>query len=136
MGTNYYMMSNACQHCGRGEQELHIGKSSMGWCFSLNTHPDDNIHSLEDWRAAWAANPIRDEYQQAITPAEMERIITQRVGRFPDKGAPLGYESRERFFEMNDAEPGPCGLLRHRVDGRHCIAHGEGTYDIMRGEFC
>lgn len=111
MGTNYYMTVNPCAHCGRGEQELHIGKSSAGWMFSLNTHPDDGIETLDDWRAAWVSNPIRDEYHQNISAAEMERIITER-----------------------EAWNG-CPLQRHRVDGRLCIAHGPGTWDIMRGEF-
>ena len=26
-------------------------------------------------------------------------------------------------------------LLRHRVDGIHCIGNGEGTYDFIRGDF-
>ena len=107
MGTNYYMTVDACPHCGRGRDELHIGKSSAGWVFSLNTHPDDGITGLDDWREAWKRNPIRNEYGDAVKPEEMERTITARK----------------------------TGLRRHDIDGRFCIAHGEGTYDLMRGEF-
>ena len=110
MGTNYYMAVNACPHCHRSESELHIGKSSAGWCFSLNTHPDNGIESLDDWRAAWANNGIRDEYDRSISAEEMERTILNRVWK--------------------GAEP-----QRQQVDGRHCIAHGDGSYDIMRGDF-
>lgn len=112
MGTNYYMTVNACQCCGRAESELHIGKSSGGWVFSLNTHPENGIETLDDWRAAWADNRIRDEYGQTITPEEMERTVTQRK---PWQGRVL---------------------LRHSIDGTFCLAHGDGTFDIMRGEFC
>lgn len=134
MGTNYYMTVNACPSCGRGERELHIGKSSGGWCFSLNTHPDDCLTSLEEWRAAWANNPIRDEYHRAVSPAEMERIVTERSWPRPE-AIPFGYRSLTDFCEINHAAPGPNGLWRHKVDGRHCIAHGDGTFDLMRGEF-
>jgi hypothetical protein len=111
MGTKYYMIYNACASCGRGEETLHIGKSSAGWVFSLNTHPEAGIESLDDWRAAWANCPIKNEYGERITPQEMERVITQREA----------WQGRQ--------------LSRHTVDGRHCIARGDGTFDLMRGEF-
>ena len=110
MGTNYYITLDACACCGRGGEELHIGKSSGGWCFSLNTHPENGIESLEDWKAVWADKPIKDEYGNTINPDEMLRIITQRTwrGEFP---------------------------RRHAIDGSHCLDHGDGTWDVMRGEF-
>ena len=111
MGTNYYMAVNACPHCHRSESELHIGKSSGGWCFGLNTHPDNGIESLDDWRAAWANNRIRDEYGSPISAEEMDRTITERKP----------WQGRE--------------LARHTVDGRFCLANAIGTYDIMRGDF-
>ena len=51
MGTNYtvqiYTGNNAE---GEAEYEdLHIGKSSMGWVFSLRVYPERGIHSLYDW---------------------------------------------------------------------------------------
>jgi len=36
---------------------------------------------------------------------------------------------------MNQAEPGPDGLARHKVNDGHCIGHGEGTWDLIIGEF-
>ena len=111
MGTNYFMAVNACPHCARSENELHIGKSSGGWVFSLNTHPGNGIETLADWKAAWAGNGIRDEYGRSISAEEMERIITERKP----------WEGRQ--------------LARHAVDGRFCLANAIGTYDIMRGDF-
>jgi hypothetical protein len=46
MGTNYYMPVEKCDHCGHKPKALHIGKSSAGWCFSLNTHPAEGINRL------------------------------------------------------------------------------------------
>ena len=111
MGTNYYMTVDACQCCGRGTQDLHVGKSSAGWVFSLNTHPDNGLDGLDDWQAAWANHPIKDEYGRTISAAEMLRIVTERAG-WKDRA-----------------------LLRHSPDGRFCLASGAGSYDLMRGEF-
>ena len=56
MGTNYYLKSAACPHCGRRDSdELHIGKSSAGWSFSFHGYDKSwetevTIRSCKDWR--------------------------------------------------------------------------------------
>jgi hypothetical protein len=111
VGTNFYLIENVCPHCSRGDERLHIGKSSAGWCFSLHVHPDNGINNLADWEARWNRDDavIADEYGHSVTPNEMMDRITKREW--------------------------PNGLSRHDVDGRHCISHGEGTYDLCRGDF-
>ena len=114
MGTNYfYSPRPPCAECGRHFDELHIGKSSGGWCFALHVIPDEGINSLDDWKARFAlpGSSIQNEYGDVTTVEEMLSIITERErqGRLP---------------------------LRHDpVDGRHCIGHGEGTWDLIAGEF-
>lgn len=137
MGTNYYIQRGICEHCGRGDQDLHIGKSSGGWVFALNTHPELGIESLDDWRREWSRGTIINEYGDTLTAEEMERVIANRQPVRPRdwSAVPFGYHSMEDFLAHNHALPDPTGLLRHMVDGRHCIAHGDGTYDLMRGEF-
>lgn len=84
MGTNYYYQTvgtDPCPHCGRGDngEELHIGKSSVGWAFSLHIIPERRINTLEDWQKLWASGGrIFDEYGQSFTPEEMLEKITQR----------------------------------------------------------
>lgn len=127
MGTNYYLKTAACECCGLHDERntMHIGKSSYGWCFSLHVgkwlnDSDDapEAHSLKDWQALWSREGwiIVDEYKKPVTPEEMLRIITMRGGDY-------GYAKQ--------------GYLagRHDIDGRHCIGHGEGTYDYITGEF-
>lgn len=128
MGTNYYHSDNPCPHCGRGDEALHIGKSSAGWCFSLNTHPEEGIESLDDWKARWTEKSIRDEYGDPVSPDTMLRIIT-------DRHRPARHAFDPEWLRSNDAIPGPNNLARHQIDGRFCIAHGDGTFDIMRCEF-
>lgn len=126
MGTNYYLHEDTCPHCGRGPESLHIGKSSFGWCFGLHVIPEENLDSLEAWRARWPAGIIKDEYGETITPEEMLRVITEREWA----GRPMG----ETNMAENCAEPGPNKLLRHAI-GRYCVGHGEGTWDLVPGEF-
>lgn len=113
MSTNYYTIKR-CDHCHH-EERLHVGKSSGGWCFSLATHPTQGITSLDDWRRKFGEDgiTIEDEYGFSVSPAEMLATITERSG----------------FALAGHA------LHRCTIDGRHCIGHGEGTWDIMVGEF-
>lgn len=129
MGTNYYLEEDRCLHCDRAER-LHIGKSSAGWVFALHVIPDEGINSLEDWEERWSRPNVRivDEYNRDLTPAEMMLCITTRSGHGE------GMNSK-RLASNHDMAPGPNGLVRSRVDGRHCIAHAPGTWDLCVGEF-
>ena len=143
MGTNYYLHPQAdCPCCKRPFEPLHIGKSSYGWCFSLHVIPEEGISTLDDWRQRWQQPGviIRDEYGVTSTPEQMEARITER-----DHSSNLNwqgcwwpsnhYSSEAHFHQMNHSERGPNFLLRHRIDGRHCVGHGPGTYDYIAGEF-
>lgn len=113
MGTNYYWHepSKACPTCGNDTAEVyHIGKSSDGWCFALNTHPERGLKTLADWRRVLWHGEIRDEYNALITPDEMLAEIVER-----------GANNRKRHDVLSD------GL---------CIENGGAWYDLMRGVFC
>ena len=140
MGTNFYLHSKLdCECCGRPFEPLHIGKSSSGWCFALHVIPHEGINSLDDWRALWIAPGayVRNEYGERVPLEDMEKIITQR-SRDKDWRDPRWwqgfYASEQDFHDKNCSERGPNGLLCHRI-GRYCIAHGDGTWDCMVGEF-
>lgn len=107
MGMNYYLLENCCDKCGRSDK-LHIGKSSWGWAFALHIDKSENLTCLRDWQERWSKPGVKlvDEEDREVSVGEMERIITKRVN-----------------------------VKRHDVDGRHCIAHGEGTYDLITGYF-
>ena len=135
MGTNYYHYQNVCAHCGRGDAPRHIGKSSGGWCFSLHVYPEDGIKTLVDWeKILGAGGEIRDEYDKDISLKEMLEIIKERNWKPRGKG-PVMYASWEEFHERNYSEFGPNNLMRHKVDMKYCIGHGEGTWDLIIGEF-
>ncbi len=128
MGTNYYLHRDICPHCGRGDERLHIGKSSAGWCFSLHVDADEGINSLDDWKALWSAphTKIVDEYGREHSCDQMLETILERA--WPQRERSLEY------YAANQAEPGPNNLMRHAIN-RFCVGHGEGTYDLIVGEF-
>jgi len=88
MGTNYYWRYNICDKCNRYD-ELHIGKSSFGWAFSLHVYPeqkwaDDDyivIENLEDWKEKFTTegSKIFDEYNREVSKDEVLDTITNRI---------------------------------------------------------
>lgn len=135
MGTNYYLVYPDDED-GRPSPQLHIGKSSSGWCFALRVYPERGLTSWNDWWRLLEARPdnaaIKDEYGDPLTLAEMWAVISLRHwNRRPS--CPYG-RPEERFLADNHAEWGPNNLLRARIGGR-CVGHGEGTWDYIEGEF-
>ena len=137
MGTNYYLHKNECPACHRSDEPMHIGKSSGGWCFGLHVYPEKLLNTLDDWRKIWVepGTLIKNEYGDKVTPVDMEKIITRRKGRKRIVFPWFGYRDEEDFLEKNHAVLGPNNLLRHEIDTRFCIGHGEGTWDYLAGYF-
>ena len=125
MGTNYYWKDDGEKDL---EEALHIGKSSAGWCFSLRVNPELGIETLEDWEYRWSRGSIYDEYGAPVEPSDLLRNIVDRYGPGLEDWTP-------EMLKQNHAVLGPRGLVRHEIDGTHCIKHGKDTYDLMRGEF-
>lgn len=131
MGTNYYLLKDTCQHCGKPDEKIHIGKSSCGWCFALRV--TDDIKNLSDWKKLFRNHSIIDEYGCNVSTDRMMEIITCRHSNNTDHG-PF-YDTWEEFHIRNNSEPGPNNLVRSKIDGSHCVGHGDGTWDLITGEF-
>jgi hypothetical protein len=137
MGTNYYTVKKGVEEmdseafwASRGsEDNLHIGKSSAGWCFSLHIIPELNIHDLPGWVPYLLDQDrlIVDEYRQVVTYEQMLAIITDR------KSNRTCTWTRE-MYDKNYAEPGPNNLARHSL-GHGCTRQGAGSWDCIEGEF-
>ena len=133
MGTNYYAIKK-CTCCGN-EDSYHIGKSSGGWTFSLHVEPNEDINDLQDVLKI-IEDPeriVKDEYDRVLSKSEMLDTIKNR--KCEEMGSPpTGYRSWKHFHILNDTLEGPNNLLRHKLK-YNCIAHGEGTWDCIEGEF-
>lgn len=124
MGTNFYLRRP-------DSPTLHIGKSSGGWVFMLHIYPELGINNLDDWKSVFC-DPyalIQDEYGKIKAPVRMLDWITNRSWGDGHACHP------QSVYDQNHAEPGPNGLLRSKVDGVHCVGHGEGTWDYIVGDF-
>ena len=140
MGTNYYATKGAkepCECCGRPweEERIHIGKSSGGWCFSLHVDPEMGINDWPDWERELASGAwkIVEEYGVELDLSELRKVVTERHHAKGEGGIRVTKEEAD-FHRANQSERGPRGLHRHRI-GDHCIKHGAGTWDCIRGEF-
>jgi len=131
MGTNYYVVMEGCDACNRPHENLHIGKSSAGWAFSLRLHR--HIRSLGDWKELWSSGvEVVNEYGDGVTIEEMIDRITNRAN--PDKN--------EDNLRRAAATMAPhClpdfkhGLLRH-VNAEDQSFNHDVTYDYCDYEFC
>ena len=128
MGTNYYLIFDECEHCGHSANKRHIGKSSNGWHFALHVYPEDEINSLSDWTTLWEKGDaeIQDEYGKTMGFCELLEIIEKREGLWPPT---------KQFCQNNHCFLGLNNLASCEIDGKHCIGHGKGTWDLCIGEF-
>lgn len=82
MGTNYFLVRNACHACGhyREEDAIHIGKRSSGWRFCWHalgpeeSPTGDPFKHVEDWEAYLLTMPVNyrifDEYGGEFKPQQ------------------------------------------------------------------
>jgi hypothetical protein len=129
---------------------LHIGKSSIGWCFSLHVYPLGGPKNLSDWMAEWCDRGVHivDEYGERVTASQMLRIISDRShghskdhpedgDSYDHPGYPQGMTYGD-YLRRNHAVRGPNGLLRHKASdlpGRE-VKHPSNlgfTYDHIQG---
>ena len=134
MSTNYYVKTGkkekvvcnlGCEHII--DEELHIGKYSIGWKFCLHIIPEKNINNLEDWKKILKSGKIYNEYHAEISYEEMIETI---IGDYENKGhkpkiCANDYGSYHTMIDPND------GL--YYVDKDELGK--DGSYVLVEGEF-
>ena len=131
MGTNYYAKIDECGHCGRGQEALHIGKSSAGWAFSLRVHPELSINDWSDWKIFLIGKAITDEYGSRVSFSDLEDTVIRRK---------IKIDNLEKFKDLAASMEPYCladidnGLLRH-VSLDNQVFNPHVTYDICDYEF-
>lgn len=82
MGTNYYVEPRpCCPTCGRRDDRVHIGKSSMGWAFVFRGHNEDEREQLTtaaQWFAYLEGRDITDEYGRPVTLDEFKAMVERK----------------------------------------------------------
>ena len=111
---------------------LHIGKSSMGWHFSLCIYPSLCINNLEDWKILFDNYEIEDEYGDLVSKDEMLDTITNRKRDVIETE-----EEKEMFCKRNHCEVGLNNLFAHTTTEYSSYQRTEGTYDLTEDwDFC
>jgi len=82
MGTNYYFELNKCETCGRADR-IHLGKSSLGWNFLLQTN---DLYYIGNWQEMkkWileAKGNIVDEYGRRISKQKFIELVESWKGK-------------------------------------------------------
>lgn len=108
MGTNFYARSKPCSCCGRSDKYGHIGKSSIGWSFTLRGYaggddsdydwvPPSGLHTWDAWKVWLSDKVIVDEYGDEHSLADFEDRVTNRShpnGLMVNDGTPHGRKRR------------------------------------------
>lgn len=145
MGTNYYVRVDVpvCEACNRPldelDEELHIGKSSFGWHFSLHVIPEMKLINLTSWAKFVKDKKIFNEYGEDISYDDLISTIRDRKGASGSDKSNFNhgfYRDWSDFHKRNSSEFGENGLIRAKIDGRHCVGHPrKGTWDYVAGDF-
>ena len=146
MGTNYYVKTGRKikRTCSLGfeheiDEELHIGKNSYGWMFTLQIFPELNIGELKDWTPILKSGKIFNEYGEEISYEDMRSTILKR-GRHEPFAKMTPAERKKLLMKMNERNSGcyevlmdPKSLLLRTSD---CLRGRQGNYCLERREFC
>jgi hypothetical protein len=137
-------------------QKIHVGKASMGWHFSLCIYPEYGINNFNDWKKLFSDSnvQIEDEYGDIISPEVMIEKITKRsISNWDDNPEAIkdfeahclqiqnsfrqctgskAYDSYDEYLEVNHAQRGNNGLLKHKLDKFHIENPDKtATYDYI-----
>lgn len=84
MGTNYYLITSPCDHCGKGQEKCHLGKASGGWHFSFRGYREDEnfllppgvqkVESIKEWKALVKLGTVEDEYGGRLSARAMTNL--------------------------------------------------------------
>ena len=97
MGTNYYVAKNRCECCNRSDEEYHIGKCSMGWAFSFQGYPWNNLTSWKQWKTFLKDQLIVDEYGDVVSYDEFVKMVeTHKSPNFIDKNGHKNFQHNEQ----------------------------------------
>lgn len=78
MGTNFYARIGVCKHCLAPKQEVHIGKSSIGWTFGFQS--TDEIRSYKAWLKQLKKSNVEiyDEYGKRWCINDFKELVENK----------------------------------------------------------
>ena len=86
MGTNFYTKLNYCDKCHRGD-EIHLGKSSMGWQFSFQYNGGEYYKNVEEMKEWLKDKTIIDECGDIIEYKQFWEMVAVKQEKFTNSHA-------------------------------------------------
>jgi len=84
MGTNYYTKIKECEHCGRFE-EIHLGKSSVGWKFCFNLNGKKYYQNYGELKDFLQDKLIKNEYEEVVSFEKFIELIQNKQSAKSDQ---------------------------------------------------
>ena len=84
MSTNFYAYSNICKRCGQDLpeavkcEEIHLGKSSVGWQFILQANGYKYYKNWKEMKGWLVGKVIVDEYEREVSLKEFAEWVENR----------------------------------------------------------
>jgi len=105
MGTNYYIRENVCEHCGRAADEVHLGKSSFGWRFTLQANGLRFYKNWDEMKKWLHGKRIYDEYDEPIFVQDFIELVESKQDTI-DPQSDTGYEFMQEIngYKFYDCE--------------------------------
>jgi hypothetical protein len=92
MSCNYYARIKHCPFCGRNDQ-IHLGKSSIGWTFLLQANNFEYYHSWQEMKEWLRDTVIENEYEERV---EIENFIKLVEYKYKEDGA-LNHQRNDKY---------------------------------------
>jgi hypothetical protein len=80
MGTNYYVLTEVCKACSRSDEQIHIGKSSVGWEFSFAWNDGEYYKNIDEFKIWLSDKEIVNEYDEPVTQDEFWSMVQAKKG--------------------------------------------------------
>lgn len=78
MGTNYYVKTETCPTCGHKPEEIHLGKSSIGWTFSFQYNGGNFYKNVQEMKEWLKDKKIEDEYGRDISHDDFWKMVKRK----------------------------------------------------------
>lgn len=92
MGTNYHAKINICPCCKRPEEEVHLGKSSLGWSFALQYNGGRFYGDFKEMKEWLKDKVIENEYGEKVSVEDFVKMVEDKKN-IKDHSADYGARS-------------------------------------------
>lgn len=108
MGTNYFVKTKKCKHCGYKPEWIHLGKSSAGWQFTFQYNGGKYYQNVEEMKEWLKDKIIIDENNRKVSNESFWKMVDEKQKNYTKNHAKLypnstnivinGYSFTDTYF--------------------------------------